>query len=123
MWGRRHFYWQGPLHVEGPDVCCTVIVAGDAQQGPYGGAFRDELFGQVLQKDSTHDKGTKRPECPLETLATVTGSYTDKLFWNDEESVCWCCCWCCYERANMCGLAVSAFRDPYSLSFMLFAGS
>ncbi|OEH75390.1 phosphatidylinositol transfer protein beta [Cyclospora cayetanensis] len=95
LWGPRLFYWQGPLHVEGPGLACTLTI------GPPGGPLRssegafipqcplDEVFGQVVQKDSQQKEAEgavgKPQEGSSQVLGVITGSYTDRIFWNGEE--------------------------------------
>ena len=84
LWGPRRFMWRGHLSVEGPRLSCTLTVGG----GPHGGPL-DEVYGQVESMQEaggphSTDEGEKGLEAS-KVEGIVTGSYVDRLFWNDDE--------------------------------------
>lgn len=83
LWGSRTFTWKGPLAVEGPQFRCTLMVGG----GPDGGLL-DEVFGKVqyLQNAEGPQNSEQGPtKGAPEIQGIITGSYTDRLYWNEEE--------------------------------------
>lgn len=89
VWGPRLFYWQGPLKVQGQHMRCTLMVAGyTSKRAPHGGPPCDEVIGVVLpggphQATDNNSQGGA-PGAP-KPLGIITGSYTDRIFWDNEE--------------------------------------